>query len=263
MLLTFPHKSLGEPSHILHLNGQLVGSLSSVEGGHASHEILMELGGGMSRDFYEWIKHAMAQRPVRMDGTITPSHFNPDNKRILSFSQALITEIGFPALDGASKDAAKMTIKFSPTRFELNDSSENPKIPVTFPKIQKLWFTNNFRLRIDGLEEACKHVTHIDPIIIILKRVGKTNLVITLPIGYSKSFYDWHEATTMGKPTSTKNGTLDYLSPDMQSVLHTLTFHNLGINRLSLEKFTAGGTHPVQVKMYSESVSFDAKAVIL
>jgi hypothetical protein len=31
-----------------------------------------------------------------------------------AFANALITEVGFPALDGASKDASKMTIQFGP-----------------------------------------------------------------------------------------------------------------------------------------------------
>jgi hypothetical protein len=40
--------------------------------------------------------------------------------------QALITQIGLPALDAASKDAAKMTVKFAPEYTRTHAKTGNP-----------------------------------------------------------------------------------------------------------------------------------------
>ena len=111
---------------------------SSVEGGHATSDVVIEkvgadhimhkhiagvkyeditvnCGTGMSKGFYEWIKASFDHKLRRArTARSSPPTTTTRSSRALNFFNALITEIGFPALDAASKDAAKMTIKFAP-----------------------------------------------------------------------------------------------------------------------------------------------------
>jgi hypothetical protein len=97
----------------------------------------------------------------------------------LTFTNALITEIGFPALDAASKDAAKMTIKLSPeyTRYTVTSSGE--VIPKPDSQAQKKWLSSNFRLRIDGLAADTREVIKLEALVFKQKFVEH-------PIGESR-----------------------------------------------------------------------------
>lgn len=55
-----------------------------------------------------------------------------------------------------------------------------------------------------------------------------------------------------------KNGTLEYLTPDLKEALFELAFHGLGIFRLTPEKLEAGGENIRRVKaeMYCQSIDF-------
>lgn len=149
----------------------------------------------------------------------------------LAFMNAQITEIGFPALDAASKDAAKMTIKIKPEKTQDTDLSN-----VGFPALdagakdamtQKKWLPANFRISIDGLGDACKRVNKIDAF--TWKQgmapgdgggAGKNNadydpqkqdgeiggIVISLPETEGKGFDAWNESSlTTRKAGGTQN----------------------------------------------------------
>jgi len=55
-----------------------------------------------------------------------------------------------------------------------------------------------------------------------------------------------------------KGGTLEYLAPDQQTVLFTLTFSNLGIFKITPDKMEAGaeGIRRAKVEMYCENITY-------
>ena len=59
-----------------------------------------------------------------------------------------------------------------------------------------------------------------------------------------------------------KGGTLEYLTPNLQEVLFTLTFQHLGIFKLTPEKVESGSENIRRLKaeMYCEDIQFDYKS---
>src|SRR5262249_30641655 len=102
------------------LDGVMAGWLQSVEGGHAAgnrekyQDITLRSGTGMSRDFYDWLADTLNGKHIRRNGAISTYDYDFKVVSTLDFANGLISEFGMPALDAASKDEGKMTIKISP-----------------------------------------------------------------------------------------------------------------------------------------------------
>jgi len=82
-------------------------------------EIVIVTGLAMDAVLWDWVANMLAGTPVAMDGAIIFTDANLNVVRRMEFHGALLTEVGFPSLDAASKDAAHMTIKFRPESTEL------------------------------------------------------------------------------------------------------------------------------------------------
>jgi phage tail-like protein len=287
----------------LDLNGDLAGWVQSVEGGHATADVVVEklgadliqrkhiagvkyeditvnCGTSMSKSFYDWIQASIDHKVTRFDGAVISADFNHKEVGRLNFFQALITEVGFPALDASSKDAAKMTVKFAP-EYTRAVQKTGSAISGEIGKLQqKRWLPANFRLEIDGLQEACKHVNKIEALTIKQKVVDHPvgelrdyqkepahiefpNLVITCAEAFADQLYAWHEDFVIkghndnGKE---KTGMLQYLSSDLKP-LFTLEFKGLGIFKLTPEKFEAASENIARCKaeMYCEQITFKAE----
>jgi len=290
----------------IELDGIMAGWVQSVEGGHATSDVVSEklgpdhivhkhiagvkyeditinCGTGMSKGFYEWIKASFDHNYSRKNGAVITADYNYKEHSRLTWTFGLISEIGFPALDASSKDAAKMSIKVHPEYTRTTTTSGGPSVSGKYainPAVQKKWLPANFRLKIDGLD--CTRVNKIEAIVvkqkIIDNAVGELrdyesepahleipNLVVTLAESHSKEFYDWHEDFVIkgnNGDDKEKGGTLEYLTPNLAEVLFTLTFKHLGIFKLTPEKVEAGSENIRRSKaeMYCEDISFDYKA---
>lgn len=293
----------------LEIDGISAGWLWSAEGGHATSDVVTEklgpdhiakkhlgplkyedislqCGTGMSKGFYEWIKTSFDHKYQRKNGAIIAADYDYNEHSRLTFYNALMTEVGFPALDAASKDAAKMTIKFKPEYTRTTTTTGGPsvaggKFPIK-PQVQKKWLPSNFRIRIDGLEDSCSRVNKIEAIVVkqkvIENPVGELrdyeaepavvevpNLVITFPESHSKPFYDWHESFVIkgnNGDDQEKGGTLEFLTPNLQEVLFTIQFQHLGIFKLTPEKVESGSENIRRLKaeMYCEDMKFTYNA---
>ena len=282
----------------LELGGASAGGLNSVEGGNASADVVVErigpdripkkhagatkyedvtieFGAGVSKPMLQWMKDTLDLKYPRQNGAIVESDMNGTERGRLTFSNALLTEIGFPALDAASKDLAKMTVKFSPELTRMITAAGKQQ-GAGNAAVQKRWLPANFRLTIDGLD--CTQVSKVDALVIKQKvtqnAVGQgrdfqkeptaleyPNLVVTLAESRAKSFYDWHESFVVkgqNGDDKEKNGTLEYLSANTQEVLFTLTFKRLGIVKLAPEKVEANSeaVRRVKAEMYVEQMQF-------
>jgi hypothetical protein len=84
----------------------------------------------MSNGFYQWIQDLLNHKYLRKHGALIDADYRYVERSRLDFVNALITEVGFPALDAASKAACRMTVKFAPeyTRMQKANgaASRNP-----------------------------------------------------------------------------------------------------------------------------------------
>jgi len=241
-------------------------------GGVKYEDISISCGTGMSKQLYNWVKDSFDMKFARKSGELQAADFSRTVRSTLSFSNALIAEIGMPALDAASKDAAKMSIKFSPetTRYQLGGGRFAGN-----PKVQKQWLPANFRLKIDGLDTT--RVNKIDAISI--KQVNLVadpgtgvpgaiepahlefpNLSFTLSESTAKSWYDWHEDFVIKGNNGQKQerqGQLVYLAVD-GTALFTLDLQQLGIFKLTPDKVesSADNIRRVKAELYCEDIKF-------
>jgi phage tail-like protein len=186
---------------------------------------------------YDWINASLGKHK-RKDGAIVAADFYYKAKSIREFKDALITEVTIPALDGVSKDPGYIKITFKPETIK-DSKPENGNTAGKYAldaKIQKSWTPANFRLKIEGLEEACKKINKIEATSIKQKNtedaVGQLrdyekepasveipNLVITFSDPTpAKPFYQWYEDVRAGK-SSSKKATLEYLNSEGETLM--------------------------------------------
>src|SRR5262249_8987674 len=65
----------------------------------------ISVGAGMGKGMYEWIKQSFEKAYVPKNGTVTVAAFDFNSQSQLTFNNALISSVGFPALKGEAKDA--------------------------------------------------------------------------------------------------------------------------------------------------------------
>lgn len=281
--------------------GTKAGWLQSVEGGHAVADVVIEklgvdiiaqkhiagvkyeditvnCGTGMSKAFYEWIKASFDRKHKRNDGAIHVADGDGNIISTMDFFHGLISEVGFPALDASSKDAAKMTIKISPeyTRHKAGSGKVDPSGYSVGKGEQKKWLPSNFRLTIGGL--TCTHVNKIEAITLKQKVVEHPigekrdyekepanlevpNLVVTFTESTAKDWYEWHKSFVIdgvNGQDKEKSGTLEYLTSDLKTTLFKLDFHGLGIFKLTPDKAEAFNENIRRVKaeMYCHEIKF-------
>ena len=276
----------------------MAGWVQSVEGGNATSDVVVEklgpdhiqrkhlagvkyediaihCGAEMSKAFFDWIKATVGRSYTRKNGAIGIADYNLKETARMSWVNRLISEIGFPALDAASKDVARLSLKFAPeyTRWTQGAGA------VTSPgkaAMEKKWLSSNFRLQIAGLD--CTRVNKIEAFTIkqavVTNAVGELrnyekepahlevpNLVITMAESSSSALYKWHEDFVIkgnNGQNAEKSGLLEYLSPDSKTAYFSLALKNLGIFKLTPEKVEAGSENIRRVKaeIYCEDVQF-------
>jgi phage tail-like protein len=285
---------------LLDLDGVRCGLIESLEGGNVSAEVISErvgpdyfvkkhigqpkyedfsirIGLSMENKVYDWIVASWKANYQRKDGSVVVADHKGNAKAIREFYNAVITETTIPAMDASSKEAAFMTLKFSPefTRFKkasgkVNDSLEKGKHG------QKKWLPANFRLEIDGLD--CTKVRKVDSFTVKktavsddigvardqVREPGKLefpNLRITLPESIAQSWFGWHEDFVIKGncgDDKEKNGALTFLAPTLKDELARVHFYHLGIFRISADKpeRQASQIGRVVAELYCERMEF-------
>ena len=277
------------PGHFLvELDGAPAGYARNVEGGGAHADVIQAVGpgnaihkhvgmlhyddivlscdAGLSKAFYDWASHMSRGHAWRKDGAVDVSSGRETSR--LEWKTGMIKGIYFPALDAAAGEAFLLTVKISPesTRSAKGGGARSAVVTKGSP-------SSAFRLRIDGLEEACAHVSRIEPIGVEQKttrvavggmrdyelapvKLDPGNLIVTLPESKAAGFYAWfQDVVTNGNntPDRAKRGRLD-VGP------FSLEFGNLGVFGI-----TRPATGPeksirkIKVEMYCDSIGFQAK----
>jgi len=244
-------------------------------GNSHTEPLTIECGFPMSKSLLDWIKSSIepgAKAPLK-NGAIV--EFDGTRKEMgrRNFFNAAITEVEFPSCDASSKDAARLTVTFQPEAVTLAAGSGGTPGQVAAGR----WLRSNFSLKIQGLEQALTRTSAIDAVVVKLKgadggdvrepsrvpsAIDAANLNITVADTMIGQIYQWHQEFVIKRTGKPRPGILDYLTPDMKSVILSLNFSNLGIIKVAPEALAAGTTSAVRrsrVEMYCEGVTINSK----
>jgi hypothetical protein len=288
------HGGVGPGRFALELDGVHTGWLVSAAGGDAEGVVESEPGndgvirkriGGLryadlelsvvlplSKQFSGWVAGTIGRKHVTKNGAVRFVSFDLKEVGRLDFSNALIREVSFQALDATSKELAKLTIKIAPESTKRTEGT-GAQVVAPSPNPGRVARASNFRLLIEGID--CRRVTGIGPITIRQKitetavggrvdleptgflEIGELVLAVS---GDDSDFVAWHkEFVVDGSASATeKKGTLELLAPDLKTVLFTLTFAGLGIFNLKHENVDPERVPRLRAWIYCEEVAFAA-----
>jgi phage tail-like protein len=124
-------------------------------------DLKLQLGMAMSQPFYDWIKQFFAGKAIRKDGAIVAADFYYKERARRQFSNAMITELTFPKLDGSDKNTAYMTVALAVEDIQFIKGSGTALAQNAGLEEQKAWKCCNFRFSMDGFD-CLKRVTKIE-----------------------------------------------------------------------------------------------------
>jgi phage tail-like protein len=124
-------------------------------------DLKLQLGMAMSPPFYEWIKQFFDGKAIRKDGAIVAADFYYKERARRQFSNAMISELTFPKLDGSDKNTAYMTVALSVEDIQFVKGSGAELAQNAGLEEQKAWKACNFRFSMDGFD-CLKRVTKVE-----------------------------------------------------------------------------------------------------
>ena len=210
--------------------------------------------------FWKWVKETLDNKPEKRNGAIVTYDYKMRERQRRTFFGALISEIGFPALDATSKNPATITVKISPERLRFADGDGSHRGGVSYAQNelvkQKRWLTCNFNFALDrfkgdaSLKNAkvegftFKQAVMANPIGRMLEThkyagsVETPNVQVSFPQSAVTPWVEWYEKCVrhgnyIGELTT---GTIEYLDNERASALMTLHLENVGLTSLEFEK---------------------------
>jgi hypothetical protein len=231
--------------------------------------INIKSGADMSKAFFDWVSSSISSNEApRMNGAIDATDNNLKVQSEMTFFNALITEIGFPALDAASKDAAKMSVKFQPQFTRISSKTGGTIKSSGNQKVTK-WLSSNFKLTLDGVDTS--HVTKIDAFTFKqnvitnadgVQRDGPPevpNFKLRVPAASAQDFIKWHQDFVIdgnNGQDKEKTGSISYLNSDLKTEIFRLDLGNVGIFDLEYDPLDAGtdSLRQVTVQLYAETM---------
>lgn len=256
----------------LELHGSSQGLMKSIEGGDIRAEVVaqaqadyydkkhistikyddfaIELGIGASAPTLQFlIEASWLGNFQRRDGAVNALDAQLKVLSRREFTDALISETTIPTLDGASKDAADLTVMLRPEQIAHKKPSGSKAGPTGTKG--KTALLSNFKLGIVGLD--CTKVSKIDSfgakVRFLEGSTGETTSFTQTPtkIDYSdlritfdqstaatwRAWFDDFVVKGHNDDTKEKDGTLDILAVDGKKTLLRISFFRLGIYRLS------------------------------
>lgn len=202
-------------------------------GGHSQHvkhfatteiePISLECGFAGAEPLLAWIRASWQHEASYRSGQIVHGAFNLLSTKMISFREALITEVTFPTLDVFSKDPAFLKVKLQPEELEVMKLPGLPLSPLQ-SSLQKLWTANSFIMTLSEAPTMIS-VTKIDSFTIRqnvkkqyngpspLPELVPTGLVFpnitgTIPESYADALEIWDK-----RRSREAFGTIEFLSP--------------------------------------------------
>jgi hypothetical protein len=227
----------------------------------------VELGVSGATAVLKWIQSSWRKEWSRKNGQITHANFDLKTTFTHEFFDALITETTFPALDGASKDAAYLKVKVQPEKVITKKVSSGPQLIPHMGTKQKLWTSSAFRLSIDGLDEM-SYANKIDSFTIKqgvkkfysgedrFPQIEPTKIEFphisgTIAAEYTDGLHDWYQKYVVkgqADPKAQKTGSLEFLTPDRKSTIFRINLFDVGLIGLSMQSSTANSDQIKRMK---------------
>ena len=296
---TSSYRGYGGSKFALSLDGIQAGPVNGVEGGTPTTDVVVEkLGsdnithkhvaglkyedlsfttGLDSKPLNDWIAATLKGQHVRKNGSVIAADNTNRSVSELEFFNGIITGVTFPALDGASKDAASIAVSLAPeyTRAKAGSGAGAGFVPKSLKK----WTPANFRFDMTGLDGS--HINHIDAITIAQKvtenQVGELrdyektpssleipNVKLTMSEAYAGTWASWlDDFLVKGNNSNDKerDGSIVYLDYTRQTELGRLNLFGCGIVGLAPQKVPAGSEaiRRVQAELYCERMELEVK----
>ncbi len=220
-----------------------------------------------SQDVLTWIQASWRRQWSRRSGQINHANFNLFKTFEHEFHDALIAETTFPALDGASKDAAYLKIKVQPESVVSRKVDGSTRVDSEIGTKFKHWSASAFRLNIDGLDSV-KYTNKLESFTIKqgikklytgqdrLPQIEPTkiefpDLIGTISLEYADEILDWYDQYVVkgqSDPDAQKTGSIEFLSQDRQDVLFRINLYEVGIQHAQVLQSSANADQIKRVK---------------
>jgi hypothetical protein len=124
-------------------------------------DIKLQIGTAMSEPFFKWITDFFDGKFERKNGAIVAGDFYYKERARREFTDAMITELVFPKLDGQDKSTAYMNVTLGVEDIVFKKGEGKSLNQNAGTENQKAWKACNFNFNIDGFE-CCKRATKVD-----------------------------------------------------------------------------------------------------
>jgi hypothetical protein len=282
-------------------NAKTTAYLKSVDGGNMSHSLVdeaiggenkrikhsavadiepisVEMGMGGATSVLQWIQASWNKDYQLRSGQINHANFNLETVYEHEFSDALITETTFPTLDGASKEAAYLKVKFQPRAVAWKKVNSTTKLKPIGGAKQKMWLCSAFRLSIDGIDEAayCNKIESFTikqnvkklftgrfrEIELCPTKIEFPNLSATISLEKADKILEWHRTYVekgLKDKDAQRSGSLEFLTPDRKKTLFRIKLEKMGILKAQLAQSTANSDQIKRVKfdMYVSDMALE------
>ncbi|HET9624385.1 MAG TPA: phage tail protein [Kofleriaceae bacterium] len=242
-------------------------------------DLKLQLGMAMSQPFYEWIKQFFAGKALRKDGAIVAADFYYKERARRQFSNAMITELTFPKLDGSDKNTAYMSVALSVEDIQFIKGSGAALEQNAGLEEQKSWKACNFRFSMDGFD-CLKRVTKVESFTVKQQALeyamggsrwaSKTPSAIDFPqLSFSLPEVDaqplmehFTKRGVKGEVPGRLSGQIETYD-NQQTTCFTIQFMNADIMNIAPDKSdsTTEEIKQVKVDLYVESMAFNYSGV--
>jgi phage tail-like protein len=256
-------------------------------------DVTIQVGMVMAPRFWKWVRTSFGYNAKRQNGSIVALDYDNQQRWRRTFYGALISEVTFPALDGAAKEPAYLTVKFAVERMDVQDGGggkyqpsesiapQKGKPPVPEWEKQRTWLPSNFTFKVDKVDGGKNTPTAkiesftvkqniivcpTGPELIPTKEPGRVefpNLAVTIMERDQKPWLDWYQKFVRDgehDPGNESPGQIEYLERDTNTRLLTLSFYNLGILAVNPVKHDSkqAQIQKTKIDMYCEKIDLKA-----
>jgi hypothetical protein len=222
-----------------------------------------------------WINDSLGKPPTSKSGAIVYVDGDGNVLKQLAFTNAVITEIDLPACDATRMNPAALVLRLQPETAQWTGGTGKVQAFPFTPRAGAA-LVSNFRLSIQGLEAACQRVMLINsltakrtvsPLGTLTREAGPgysafdvSTFSITLAEADAALFFAWFNNFTLKGnigPGAELPGILQWLAPDLRTVIATAQLVNLGAVRYAPDPFNseANVIGRVQVDMYCDAMT--------
>lgn len=237
-----------------------------------------EVGIGMGKGMYDWIKASFDMAYIAKNGTLTAANFDHKAQTTLTFMNAIIMSVTCPKLSGDDKNGAYFTVEWQCEQVRHAKAGGEDIRGKVGPK-QKAWLCSNFRFELGNL--PCNRVASIDSWtwkcsvapdqLGIFREPTYHPACVTCPdlklsISYAdhaawadaakKWFVDGHHLES-----DEMTGRIVFLGPNMKDELGEIGLENVGFKSFKDDDLEAGSDKIKRftVELYVEKMKFSIK----